>query len=223
LLLHSSSSRRAPLQFPGALIAVDDPDFGPASFTRDTKTSLEWLDLRFTAGKSFREVTEALAIGEQFYGLSLASIEDVDAFFVHGGATIGTAHGAVPGDPAYDAVSQLIDLVGALSVGSDSRSSLALTSSQRGAAGLRARSALQTVFPPSACCESLASAFPFVSTVGDEFGDPTQGAWLIREFKPSILAIAPSAGLIVLALAAALIVNRRKMRPSAVQGRQGWH
>lgn len=123
----------------GALIAVDDPTFGPGSFTRDTDTALEWLDLRFTAGKSYGEVTQALAVGEPFYGLSLASVSDVETFFIHAGATIGTVHGVGPGDQAYDSVAQLLDLVGALSSGFDSRTSFALTSSQAGSLGLRVR------------------------------------------------------------------------------------
>jgi hypothetical protein len=71
-----------------ALIAVDDPIFGPASVTADTATGLEWLDLTQTTNLSHLQMTALLANDVGFEGWRYAASSEVESLFTDAGIAL---------------------------------------------------------------------------------------------------------------------------------------
>jgi hypothetical protein len=69
----------------GSVISADDPKFGPASFTIDTATGLEWLDLSQTFDKSINSIIAASGVGGTYNGLRFATKDEVVTFYSDAG------------------------------------------------------------------------------------------------------------------------------------------
>jgi hypothetical protein len=69
----------------GALIVVDDPQYGASSIVRDTATGLEWLGLFKTAGLSYNTVFSNLGTGGTFAGFRYANLDEVGTLFADAG------------------------------------------------------------------------------------------------------------------------------------------
>ena len=70
---------------PAALVSTNDASFGPNSFTRDTATGLEWLDVNFTDGMSFQNVSAQLGAGGTFAGLRHATAAELNQLTLNAG------------------------------------------------------------------------------------------------------------------------------------------
>ena len=70
-------------QAEAALISANDPVFGNDSLTIDTGTRLAWLDLAFTNGRSFDDVSSELGVGGEFEGYRYATRDEVFSFFAN--------------------------------------------------------------------------------------------------------------------------------------------
>ncbi len=67
------------------ILSVDDAVFGIDSITRDPNSGLDWLDLTFTAGRSFNDINSQLGLGGEFEGFHHASGADVFTLFTNAG------------------------------------------------------------------------------------------------------------------------------------------
>lgn len=68
-----------------ALMSINDTTFGANSFTRDTATGLEWLDINFSDGMTFQAVSAQLGAGGKFAGLRHATAAELDQFMKDAG------------------------------------------------------------------------------------------------------------------------------------------
>ncbi|MGI9427538.1 MAG: hypothetical protein ACR2NM_02690 [Bythopirellula sp.] len=66
-----------------ALVSVNDNTFGANSFTRDTATGLEWLDINHSDGQSFQSVSSQLGAGGTFAGLRHATAAELNQFVLN--------------------------------------------------------------------------------------------------------------------------------------------
>ncbi|GFO53512.1 hypothetical protein GMSM_05190 [Geomonas sp. Red276] len=67
------------------LISADDVIFGAGSFTVDTSTGLEWLDLSQTFGQSMDSILAASGVGERYQGLRYATADELRTFYTDAG------------------------------------------------------------------------------------------------------------------------------------------
>lgn len=80
----------APSPGQGALLALDDPVFGPGAITLDTATGLQWLDLTLTTNRSFNDIvgvdgSNELAAGGDYAGFRHATLAEIAIFFTDAG------------------------------------------------------------------------------------------------------------------------------------------
>ena len=68
-----------------ALMSVNDAIFGANSFTRDTATGLEWLDINFSDGMNFQTVSGQFGAGGTFAGLRHATSAELNQFILNAG------------------------------------------------------------------------------------------------------------------------------------------
>ncbi len=116
-----------PNQAGADLVSASDPVFGAGSLTIDTDTNLAWLDLTFTDGKSFDDVSSQFGAGGDFEGFRYATENEVLTFFEHAGIP------NVPGTSSenFDPISALYTLVGT----TDTDLALGLTATPANVAG----------------------------------------------------------------------------------------
>ena len=67
------------------LLSQDDSVFGVDSITLDSATGLEWLDLTFTDGRSYIDVSSNFGPGGDFEGYRYATQSEVEALFINAG------------------------------------------------------------------------------------------------------------------------------------------
>jgi hypothetical protein len=80
---------------PAALVSIDDLVFGAGSFTRDTESGLEWLDVSGTTLRTYAYVESQFGPGGEFAGLRRATAGEITALFVHAGIPVlNTSTGA---------------------------------------------------------------------------------------------------------------------------------
>ena len=91
------------------LISLDDSLFGAGSFTRDTATGLEWLDLSLTSNLSMNTILANSGVGGTYYGLRYATGNEVMTLFNDAGIVpaVGYSHTKA----GWDAISILKDLM----------------------------------------------------------------------------------------------------------------
>lgn len=77
------------------------------SWTSDSVTGLDWLDMSFTDNRSYFDVSNKMGTGEEFAGWRYATIQEIVTFWEH--ATGGT----FTGDGTYVAYDGWTDLVAA--------------------------------------------------------------------------------------------------------------
>ncbi len=92
-------------------LSLSDLTFGAGSFTQDTQTGLQWLDLSLTLNKSMNDVKADSGTGGRYSGLRYASEGEVRNLFTNAGITpvVGTT---INDKPRYDAGRALLDLMG---------------------------------------------------------------------------------------------------------------
>lgn len=94
-----------------ATLLSQSSTYGPDTFTLDTQSGLQWLDLSITVGRSFNDVSFQLGSAGQFSGLRYATVKEVTELFQH--ATIPRV--GAPGQISieqFNAVDQFMGLVG---------------------------------------------------------------------------------------------------------------
>jgi hypothetical protein len=91
------------------LFQADDPRFGAGALTVDARTSLTWLDVPFSAGRSMVDMWEAFEPGGKFYGFRWATPAEVASLFQTAGVT---REYSPPGTPAFANAERLLALVG---------------------------------------------------------------------------------------------------------------
>lgn len=64
-----------------ALVERDWFEAGDAGITYDTASGLEWLDLTYTAGLSYSDITQQLAGGTQYEGFRIATEQEITSLF----------------------------------------------------------------------------------------------------------------------------------------------
>eukprot|EP00913_Durusdinium_trenchii_P028498 g26726.t1 len=82
---------------------------GNSAITRDTETQLDWLDLRFTTGKTITEINRELKVGGRFAGFRYATLNEVKTLYRHAG--IASFDGKLAG-PEWDKLVLLQKLLG---------------------------------------------------------------------------------------------------------------
>jgi hypothetical protein len=88
------------------LMSVDDSNFGAGSFTIDTSSGLEWLDLSVTLNQSMDSIIANSGIGGRYNGLRYATSQEVAALYSNAGISIGGSIGN------YLAIYNLLGLIG---------------------------------------------------------------------------------------------------------------
>lgn len=97
-----------------AVISVDDGVFGVDSITLDTDQGLEFLDVTFSADRSFDDVSSHLGAGGNFEGFRYATEDEVILLVNNFGfSPSAVAGGQVLGNTGNDQLSGLVDLLGA--------------------------------------------------------------------------------------------------------------
>ncbi|MEM8779192.1 MAG: hypothetical protein AAGF26_10030 [Cyanobacteria bacterium P01_G01_bin.49] len=94
-----------------ALISVNDTVFGADSITRDTDTNLEWLDVPFSQGRTFIDVSGEFGLGGDFEGFRSANAAEFETLVLNSG--IPGINTTVTGD--LTSFTNLIDLLGVTS------------------------------------------------------------------------------------------------------------
>ncbi len=90
-----------------ALISSDDINFGAGAITVDTTNGMEWLDLTFSKGFSYNELSTEIMSGGLFSGFRIATFEEIQLLFTE--ADLPTI-GSLTTD--FAAVDALINLIG---------------------------------------------------------------------------------------------------------------
>jgi PEP-CTERM motif-containing protein len=175
-----------------SLIAVDDPIFGAGTWqggtgvTRDTSTSLEWLNLGYTTGYGYNEVIANQGPGGTFAGWRYASAAEVMTLWMGAGLP-DSINGFTDGLGVYtDAVTTVQSMVGALKVPSTTSGYYLSVIS----AGM-----VSDAFPGSLC--SYLALFQDISSGPDvRYANSSNGltpfngfgydmsSWLVRESAP---------------------------------------
>jgi hypothetical protein len=109
-----------------AVISVDDiGGFGPDTLTRDTDQGLDFLDVEFSLGRSFNDVSAEFGVGGDFEGFRYASLEEV----INLANNFGVTPAFTPGDAAYidTDISGLVDMLGETNSGMFSRQLIGMT------------------------------------------------------------------------------------------------
>jgi hypothetical protein len=165
----------------GALIVVDDPQYGASSIVRDTATGLEWLGLFKTAGLSYNTVFSNLGPGGTFAGFRYANLDEVGTLFADAGIPDidqTTSANSMP-------VGDLLRKIGTLDHGPFSSTSLALND-QSLTPGTHNSSELATDFSPDPSFPSVGTAIRTTTVPqADDRASSAAGSFLIRE-TPSV-------------------------------------
>ena len=67
------------------LVSAGDTKFGPGSFTIDTATGLEWLDLSQTFNQSMDSIKAQFGVGATYHGLRYATADEVRTLYTDAG------------------------------------------------------------------------------------------------------------------------------------------
>lgn len=180
-----------------ALISTNDSSFGADSITLDTSNNLEWLDLTFSTGYSFDDLSTEFLSGGLFDGFRLATIEEVQTLFDSASLP---AIGSTTDD--FTAVDALISLVGATSNQDGYLQSLGLTGSAGSFSGSHLVTGLDFLWFNGDPLYELTGGLSY----GSSFGPDTVGAWLVRGVDAAVPA--PST-LTLMAVALMLIIGTR--------------
>ena len=92
------------------LISLNDPKFGNGSFTVDTVTGLQWLDLSLTLNQSMNYIKANSGTGDTYNGLRYATQGELETFIADAG--ISPVIGASIDKTRYDAVKNLLEYIG---------------------------------------------------------------------------------------------------------------
>lgn len=92
------------------LISLVDPQFGNGSFTMDTATGLQWLDLSLTLNKSMNYINANSGTGGTYNGLRYATQSELETLIADAG--IYPAIGGSSDKARYDAVNNLLGYIG---------------------------------------------------------------------------------------------------------------
>lgn len=155
-----------------ALVTLDWQAAGDGGLTFDTATNLEWLDLTYTAGQSYNEVSGELGEGGAFAGFRYATVDDVATLFSDAGIPDVGARTAANFEPVND----LLRLVGRLRPLAGGSFSYAITGTSAGA-NQQYYSLLQVVLPAPPFVGEAQTALCCIGT--DEVSSDT-GSWLVR-------------------------------------------
>jgi hypothetical protein len=193
-----------------ALIAVDDPVFGPASVTADTTTGLEWLDLTQTTNLSHLQMTALLASDVRFEGWRYAASSEVESLFTDAGISLlcCSAQNVVP-------VTNLQALLGVTVIQQPSPPSPLTLIGSLGYYGLP----ILNSNPPLANFDLLEIQVPIdgAAVAGVQLGlmqpldfaSPGIGSYLVRTGLPAVPE--PSSGILLLSALAAIAGYCRKI------------
>ena len=95
------------------VVEADDPVFGAGALTRDATQGLDFLDLSFTEGRSWQDVTGKFGTGQEFEGFRTALESEVVNLVINAGFTPDPLPGQrVDCDQEDDCLSDLVDLLG---------------------------------------------------------------------------------------------------------------
>lgn len=160
-----------------SLIVRDWKAAGDNALTLDTATKLEWLDLTYTAGMSYKQVSSALSPAGAFGGFRYATVNDVTTLFSDAGIPdIGLRTAA-----NYTPVNNLLGLEGKLVSLAGGGWSHAITGTPAGP-NEQYYSVLQLVLgsPPF-----VGIALPGICCVATNAVSPDTGSWLVRPMSVS--------------------------------------
>ncbi len=110
------------------LLSLNDTEFGAGSFTLDTVTGLQWLDLTQTLNMSMNDVKANMGAGNTYSGLRYATANEVIALYADAGLNVVTQNNGSSPSPyspyidvsnvastkmeSYLAAKNLLDLIG---------------------------------------------------------------------------------------------------------------
>ena len=190
------------------LIPVDDAVFGIGSITRDTGTGLDWLDLPFTGGRSFNDISTRFGVGGEFEGFHHASSADVIRFFINAG--IPDINGSNFNPANTVPVLALFDVWGTLLVTSTFIKSQAIVADVTGD-GSRIVSGL-TWFGGPPELGAIARSNPNTVT-GDDTTDISLGHALIRGegIPPNLIVPEPATSVLLLSGLVMVGLAKRKL------------
>lgn len=187
-----------------SLISADDIYFGTDAITYDTDSNLKWLDLTYSKGYSYNELSAETVSGGLFYGFHIATIDEVQTLFDSALLpSIGT------GTTDFAAVNALIDLIGFTSIQDSYLQAFGITSSPGSFDGGYRVAGLDYV---------EVGALSYYSTLGGltysaSLGPDSVGVWLVGESiripEPTTFSIFIS-GLIMIILFMNHSLNKRK-------------
>ena len=184
----------------GALISTDDAAFGVGSTTTDTESGLEWLDLTFSTGLSYDQITLQTVVGGTFEGFRLALVSDVRGLFDAAGLPTVTSD-----TNDFGAVNALIDLIGSTSSQGGFLESLGVTGSP-GGPGSHLRAGLDFFIGNG---QPLYRVNLGSGAQGDTAAFDSFGGWLVRDARP---VSEPGAILLLLSGLLALVTVRTAAR-----------
>ena len=185
------------------------------SFTLDTATGLDWLDLTATQNYSFNQVSSLLGAGGSFEGYRYATAAEVKTFWANAGLIGGTPEACSASFPCYAEnfpvapVAELTTLIG---------NTWAPDFGFSGAIGLTSTSCLAPftcyVTPELRIFSDSASAF-IVEGLRDDIANPSYASWLVRAdpVAPVPLGQSPWLTLISGLVGLGFLAYRRKSKP----------
>ena len=195
----------APIKASAILISVDDlGGFGADSLTRDTNQGLDFLDLTFSLGRTFNDVSVEFGVGGDFEGFRYATVDEVITLANNFGVNPPFTPGDF-GDPGID-IGELVDLLGATDPGGPfNRSSTGITSSSI-MAGSRRLVEFIDEFDNVSFTDRISSEPNFSTRVDFTFEET--GSFLVRQAETSSVPV-PST--LVLILAGLVIAARSRL------------
>lgn len=166
------------LSFNATAIIISEDDaggFGIDALTRDTDQGLDFLDVTFSSGRSFNDVSGEFGIGGDYEGFRYATLDEVielaNNFGVNPAFVAGNAN-----DINTD-IAGLVDLLGATNTGMFNRATVAMTSTSL-LPGLQQMVEFLDEFDNSIFQDRISSEPVFAQGVATT--SPSVGSYLVR-------------------------------------------
>jgi hypothetical protein len=176
------------------LLPQDNARFGVTSLTLDTRTGLAWLDLPLTAGLSYQQVITSTQPGGAFDGFRYATSQEVLDLYASAGIPS-------PGDypessPVTQSILSLISLVGATSSQDGRPETFGISGTPN--FGGRDKPGFDFFLSAGIPEYEVTAGGQFGNQVGETFGSPLTGSWLVQIPEPSSVLLGTGGALILL-------------------------
>ena len=188
------------------VISVDDVGgFGADALTRDTEQGLDFLDLMFSAGRSYNDISTQFAPGGDFAGFRYATLDEVIALVNQFGVSPAVSAGT--GTNIASDLAGLVDMLGATNMGTYNRSATGITATPGpGGTGRRMVELLDEY--DSVLYMDRVTSEP-VFSINDALAVPTRGSFLV---KSSVIPVSEPASFLMLLLASLITLSRQRRR-----------